>query len=148
MDWSYRGTTQRSVPDGYIGFVYVLHYNDGSYYVGKKLAITIQKRPPLAAELRKRKNAAKRKVVVKLKWRNYEGSTDHSEGKVLIHKEIITWCRKREAMAYIEMDLQIRMGVLFDPLALNRNILGKFYPNILEGEDFGTDSLHQDGEEN
>ena len=135
MEWTYHGQPALVVPEGKIGFVYITHYTDGSYYIGKKLCVTNQKRPPLAAEVRKRKNAAKRIVRTELKWRTYEGSSSIKGGYTLASKEIVSWCNTKQAMTYIEADLQFRSGSLFDTQCLNLNILGKFFPNVLEGED-------------
>lgn len=134
MEWLYKGEPVLAVPDGKIGFVYTTHYSDGSYYIGKKLCITNQKRPPLAAAVKKRKNAAKRIVRTELKWRTYEGSSSIKEGYTLVAKEIVAWCNTKQAMTYMEADLQFRTGALFDTNCLNLNILGKFFPNVLDGE--------------
>jgi len=177
MEWTYKGKEVTNLPPGKIGFVYVTHYSDGSFYIGKKLArsdrispVSLHKKPRpykivkklivrsqmTGKILTKKKEiaAAKRRgvpakmesyyiVPTEHKWREYEGSSDIKDGYTLVAKEITAWCNTERAMTFIETDLQFRTGSLFDVKCLNRNILGKFYPNVLDGEDIdGKDSLH------
>lgn len=134
MEWIYDGVQVTSLPPGKIGFVYATHYSDGSYYIGKKLAVSHRRLKPTKAMLAKRKNAV-RIEPVEHKWREYEGSAVLKDSYTLVAKEILAWCNTKLAMTYMEMDMQFRLGVLFDPKALNMNIAGKFFPNVLAGEE-------------
>jgi len=131
IQWKLNGKPCDDIPLGCIGFVYIIYYTDGTYYVGKKLAKSLRKKKPLVGM---RKNA-RRMVMTEHKWREYEGSTEFSKGRVIKEKEILAWCATKQGMTYIETALQFNMNVLFDKMALNKNILGKFFPNVLEAEE-------------
>ena len=124
------------LPPGVIGFVYVLHYEDGYYYVGKKTARTYRKKhfgKKKLATITDKRLKTYEMVEKELPWRDYEGSTDNSDGHTLVSKEIIYMCTNKMSMTYLEADLQFKNKVLFDEKSLNKNILGKFYDNALEG---------------
>jgi len=131
MNWTYKGEPVTELPEGKIGFVYVTHYTDGSFYIGKKLCLTKRKRKPLVGM---RKNA-RRMVEVELKWKDYEGSSSIKDSYELASKEIVAWCNTKKAMSYIETDLQFRSGALFDEKCLNLNIAGTYFTGVLDGED-------------
>jgi len=78
-----------------------------------------------------------RKVVKENKWKTYEGSSTIKSGYTLKSKEILAWCPTNISMTYIEARMQFVFDALFDPKCLNLNILGKFYPNCLEGVKWG-----------
>lgn len=142
MKWKLNGKDCDEIPGEAIGFVYNITYTDGDYYVGKKLARSVRKimlgKKELAARPTKRHKNYKM-VLKEHPWRDYEGSTVHSEGKTIAKKEIVAWCHTKVAMAYVETSLQITMGVLFDPKALNQNVGGKYFDNVLEKEVFNED---------
>ena len=81
-------------------------------YVGKKLAITTVKKPPLKGQKRKRK------VVKETDWRKYWGSSaallndimHHGEGN--FHREIMHLCETKSEMAYREAEEQFNRRVL------------------------------------
>ncbi len=138
MEWDYKGSPATKVPDGKIGFVYVTHYSDGSYYIGKKLCVSPRKRKLGKKELAARpddRHKNYKMVITEHKWRSYEGSSSIKSGYTLVAKEIVAWCNTKAAMTYMEADLQFRTGALFDTQCLNLNILGKFYPSVLDGEE-------------
>lgn len=166
MEWTYKGKECTEIPEGKIGFVYVIHYDDGSYYIGKKNVYSKRVVPALKSTpedeivyriiLRCKDGRICKSRIDKKKarsfgmkarkepyriingesnWRSYEGSSDFTKSHTLVAKEIICWCNTKAALTYIEADLQFRLGCLFDPMCLNRNILGKFHRNVLDGEE-------------
>ena len=134
MEWEYKGEYITELPPGKVGFVYATHYSDGSYYIGKKLAKSERRKKPTKKQLAVRKNY-KRVEIVEHKWREYEGSASLKDSYTLVAKEILAFCNTKIAMTYMEMDLQFKLGVLFDPKCLNQNIAGKFFPGVLDGEE-------------
>ena len=166
MNWTYKGKEVTELPPGKIGFVYVTHYSDGSYYIGKKTAISNRYRPAIKKSIpenivgrritrdesgkimtsKKTILAAKRRgcpskiekyecIYTEHKWQDYEGSSNIKDSYVLVAKEIVHWGSSKQAITYIEADLQFRTGSLFDERCLNMNILASFYPGVLDGEE-------------
>ena len=130
MIWKYKGSDLTELPEEVVGFVYILHYEDDFYYIGKKLARSLVRRKPLVGM---RKNA-KRMVWTEHKWREYEGSSDYTDDHTLVAKEIVFLCKTKAAMTYMETDLQFRTSCLVDDKSLNYSILGKFYRrSIIDG---------------
>lgn len=109
-----------SIPEGMIGFVYIIHDLPNSMkYVGKKLAITTRKQPPL------RGNKNKRHKQVETNWRDYYGSSERlcdmvaAFGPQQFEREIIHWCRNKNEMSYLEAKEQFDRRVLHDDTYYN-----------------------------
>ena len=128
--WMYGSQEVVDIPDGMVGFVYIITYVDGTYYVGKKLARSLRKKKPLKGM---RKNA-RRMVMVEHKWREYEGSSAIETKSEILNKDILYWCSTARAMTFLEAETQFKLRVLQDKKSLNGNILGKFFRNVLETE--------------
>jgi len=106
--------------------VYVITYEDGKKYIGKKAVRSIKNLPPLKGKKRRRR------VLKNDKFLDYEGS--HGvEGLKILYKEIWYQCSTRKASTYLEHALQFYYNVLFDDDYLNKNIGGKFFDNDLKG---------------
>jgi hypothetical protein len=129
MQWLYQNNIVDSLPEGAIGFVYIIHYKDGRAYVGKKLAVSKTRLKPLKTQ---RKNAVRTKVAEN-KWKSYTGSSKLTEGLEIETKEILAWCSNQRTMTYLENKYLFGYGVLESCAYLNENIGGKFWSNCLDG---------------
>ena len=75
--WLYNNETIVELPDGTVGFVYLItNTKSNKKYIGKKLAQFKKTRPPLKG----RKN--KRRSTVESDWRDYWGSSDQLKADV------------------------------------------------------------------
>ena len=96
VNWTYQGELVETLPDGVVGFVYLItNTTTGRMYVGKKLAKFKRSRPPLKG----RKN--KRRHTVESDWQDYYGSSDlliedvNKLGKEKFKREIIHLCKSK-----------------------------------------------------
>lgn len=129
MHWLYNGAKVNELPDGAIGFVYVIMYEDGRQYVGKKLAVSERRLKPLVGQ---RKNAVRKKTV-ETKWQAYTGSSKLTEGLIIKEKNILAFCSNNRTMTYLENKYLFSLGVLESDIFVNENISGKFWRNCLDG---------------
>ncbi len=113
MQWTYQGKTIDELPEGYIGFVYIItNLTDNRKYIGKKLAQFKKSRPPLKGK----KN--RRKYTVESDWREYWGSSDrlnedvNTIGTDKFTREILFFCRSRAELSYLEAKEQFDRRVL------------------------------------
>ena len=71
MLWTYQNQIVEEIPEGYIGFVYLItNLKTGQKYIGKKLAQFKRTKPPLKGK------KLKRRSTVESDWREYWGSSD------------------------------------------------------------------------
>ena len=130
MNWLHNGkeVTEEMVPDGAIGFVYVItHIPTNRFYIGKKSLTAVRRLKPLKGKVRKR-------VVRKASdWEKYYSSNEWikeqiKEGKEEQPKrEIIEFCYSKKALSYLEVYYQFKHNVLSNENSINENILGKFF---------------------
>jgi hypothetical protein len=113
MAWSYQGKTIEEIPEGYIGFVYIItNIKTGQKYIGKKLAQFKRSKPPLKGK------RLKRRSVVESDWRDYWGSSDRLNADVQalgtenFTREIIYLCKSKAEMSYLEAKEQFERRVL------------------------------------
>lgn len=157
MNWTYNTDIVDTIPEGIYGFIYILTYDDGSMYVGKKQvkscitlpalrngtvrdnAKRISKRVPMTkAELANRTNLQmKNRVMSKIqefdivckesKWKSYEGSCKDIGDRKLVSKQILRFCPDKTNLTYWEVACQCKLDVLTDDRYLNENIGGLYY---------------------
>lgn len=75
-------------------------------------------------------------VTIERDFLRYKGSRDYSLDeveKVVDYIQVIYETTTEVAATYLEAHLQFGQQVLFDDTYLNKNILGKFYDNVLDG---------------
>lgn len=113
--WYYNGEPLTEVPEGYVGFVYVItDKSNGKMYVGKKGFWSKKTLPPLKGKTRKRRS------LVESDWQKYYGSSEmvkellenHGEGN--FHREILYLCKSKSEMGYLEAKEQFDRNVLLD----------------------------------
>jgi hypothetical protein len=113
MQWTYKGKKVTKMPEGVLGFVYLItNVITGRKYIGKKLAEFKKTRPPLKG----RKN--KRRSTVESDWKDYYGSSESLNadvaalGKSKFIREIIHYCPSRGVLSYLEAKEQFDRCVL------------------------------------
>lgn len=113
--WYYNDHPVDEIPPETIGFVYVISdFINHKKYVGKKLARTTRKLPPLKGK----KN--RRHKTVDTDWRTYWGSNTallaeiEKYGERNFRRDIIVWCSNKNSMSYHEAREQFERNVLLD----------------------------------
>ncbi len=110
--WLYENKEMLDKPDGYVGFIYIIHNNtNGRAYVGKKLFESV----------RRVKKSGKTRRVKKTKesdWKDYYGSNDELRadverlGSENFSREVLHLCRSKGECNYLELKEQILRGAL------------------------------------
>ena len=128
MNWHYSKKEIKElsdIPEGCIGFVYIITRPDGSYYVGKKSIYSTVKLKPLKGERKKR-------VVTKeSNWKVYMSSNKDVQKWVNVDREILHWCYTKIELTYYENKALYCLGVLEDENSMNGNISGKIYKDSI-----------------
>ncbi len=113
MTWYYQDKEVTDIPEGAIGFVYIItNLVDNRKYIGKKLAQFKRSRKPLKG----RKN--KRRGTKESDWRDYWGSSDNllrdveELGTDKFTREILHYCKSRGLASYLEAKEQFDRRVL------------------------------------
>lgn len=113
--WYYNGEPLTEVPEGYVGFVYIItDKSNDKMYVGKKGFWSRKTLPPLKGKTRKRRS------LVESDWKDYYGSS--IEVKQLVeesggnnfYREILHLCKSKSEMGYLEAKEQFDRNVLLD----------------------------------
>ena len=133
--WTYNGNPIKSHDDlkpDCTDFVYLISYEDGRKYIGKKTVKSQRKLKPTKAQLAIRKNYV-RKEVVNLPFVDYVGSSKLTESLTIVSKEILHQCSTKKAATYIESALLFQYDAIFIDEYINENIGGKFFDNDLQG---------------
>lgn len=138
--WTYQGIEVKEAPQKAKAFVYLLEFDDGTKYVGKK---------NLHSTRRKKVIGKKRKVVTtsESNWKTYNSSSQEVKTKLksgdkLIKREIIRWCYTLGEATYWEAYWQFQWGVLLDSNWLNRWISVRLYKQNMKDTD-DTDNTGQ-----
>jgi len=113
MEWTYQGKPVDSIPEGVIGFVYLItNLTNDKKYIGKKLTQFKKTRPPLKGKTRKRRTTAESD------WRDYWGSSDYLNEDVNVlgtdkfTREILYYCTSKAELSYLEAKEQFDREVL------------------------------------
>lgn len=135
MQWTYQGNTVDEIPEGKLGFVYLItNLKTGQKYIGKKLAQFKRTKPPLKGK------KLKRRSTVESDWRDYWGSSDRlnadvaSLGPENFTREILYYCTSKAEMSYIEAREQ------FDRRVLETD---EYYNGIINCRVGGSDKLRK-----
>lgn len=145
MSWKYKGeyiTECKDMSKDVFGFIYkITNTNTGQYYIGKKQVISVRKRNFGKKEiaLLEDKRVKKYEMVVKESdWKTYRSSNNEvknwfeSDDETYCTLEILRFCSNKKSLTYYELQEQFSHDVLGDELALNDNLLGKFFRKDLE----------------
>jgi hypothetical protein len=127
--WLYKGENVSKLPDTIRYFVYHIKYKDGAEYIGSKVVRSEVRLKPLKGM---RVNA-KRTSLKESNWRKYAGSSQFSIGREIETKEILYLCTNKRTATYLEARELFNRSALESDTYLNKNILGKFYDNCLDG---------------
>ena len=113
MTWTYKNKTITDIPEGIIGFVYLItNITNNRKYIGKKLTQFKRSKKPLKGRTNKRR------YTVESDWRDYYGSSDELTadvellGKDKFKREIMFWCSSKSELSYIEAREQFNHKVL------------------------------------
>ena len=113
MTWLYKNKTVEEIPEGYIGFVYIItNTTNNRRYIGKKLTQFKRSKKPLKGRTNKRR------YTVESDWKDYYGSSDELTadvellGKDKFKREIMFWCSSKSELSYIEAREQFTHKVL------------------------------------
>lgn len=161
MSWIYDGKNIDFLPKEVIGFVYMIIYTNGQKYIGKKIAKTFLKKPTLKsgemrpeashqikrlvpmtkAELAAQPKSSKKKnklvpydiIPIESNWKSYTGSSKETEDLTIKEKHILHLCTNKMTLTYLETQELFDRRVLIGETYVNKNILGKFYDNCMDG---------------
>ena len=113
MTWTYKNKTIEDIPEGIIGFVYLItNITNNRKYIGKKLTQFKRSKKPLKGRTNKRR------YTVESDWKDYYGSSDELTadvellGKDKFKREIMFWCKSKSELSYIEAREQFTHKVL------------------------------------
>jgi hypothetical protein len=113
VQWTFQNQIIDEIPEGYIGFVYIItNKTTGQKYIGKKLAQFKRIKPPLKGK------KLKRRSVVESDWREYYGSSDRLNADVQtlgpenFTREILYLCKSKAELSYLEAREQFERRVL------------------------------------
>lgn len=138
MNWIYTTGGNNIVlkvpPQGVIGFVYMINFDNGKSYIGRKNFWSHRKRKFGKKELAKLtdKRLKKYEIVTKeSNWISYTSSNDdvnelikNGEG---YKKTILRLCMSKKELSYFEEKYLFMNGVLESDRFLNMNIAGRYY---------------------
>lgn len=130
--WTYRDQTFDCIPEGLVGFVYLITAPDGRKYIGKKqfFSRTSKLKPGKSRRTWKTKES---------NWRVYLSSCDELKalaelfGPESFRRELLHLCASKREMSYLETAEQFRRDVLYARLPdgtreyINSNISGKWF---------------------
>lgn len=138
MNWIYKNKTITEIPEGYVGFIYLLSLPDGTKYVGKK-SFTFKKT--------KQVKGKRKSIKVPSDWEDYYGSSDYFKelieqvGKDKVIRQILHLCKSKAEMTYLETwEIFNRHALLKEEYAngwvscrvRKANIMGKLDPKQLK----------------
>lgn len=146
MEWTYRDTDKiiDEVPKNAYGFIYIIYYEDGTKYIGKKNFYSIQTKPRKKDNQKRsnhvrftykiKNNTREYKEVIRQEtdWRTYTGSSKEIPKDLkIIKKKIIAIVNTKIRLTYLEAKFCFNLAVLEQEEYRNTNVLGSFYQGRL-----------------
>tara|TARA_R110000822_G_scaffold33947_4_gene96430 strand:- start:665 stop:1108 length:444 start_codon:yes stop_codon:yes gene_type:complete len=140
MDWTKNGFEDFSVPSNAFGFVYMIEFNNGDKYLGKKNLNSKRKRnfgKKEAALVTDKRRKLYEIVISESNWRKYESSNPDVRQRIKngeCHtKTILKWAYSPKELTYLEIKYMFKKDVLNPEYNwLNDNVLGKFFKKEIE----------------
>lgn len=133
--WKYKNKYVKEIPEGYVGFIYLITNNlNGWIYVGKKVFNFNRKKKLTKKEKLEPENKRKKCKIVTTdsKWEDYWGSSKTLQedidkyGKENFTRTIICYCTDKRELTYKEVWWQFKYNVL-EVDSYNFSILGRFF---------------------
>lgn len=130
MTWYYNDAVVEELPEGTVGFVYLItNLQNDRKYVGKKLAKFSKTKTKTVT--RKDGTKAKKKIRSKVDsdWLSYYGSSNELSSDISalgvenFKREILYFCSSKAACSYLEAKLQFQYNVLESDAWYNNNIM-------------------------
>lgn len=121
MSWHYRGEKVDVIPEGYIGFVYLItNLKTDQKYIGKKLAQFKKTRYKTVKLKNGSKKRKKIKETIDSDWQTYWSSSQELKSDVAqlgeenFTRQILRYCRSKTELSYFEAKYQFDNDVLLD----------------------------------
>lgn len=140
MKWVYNNKEVDILPEGTYGFIYLIEYEGGYKYIGKKQCMSYITKPALKNGLTREgciriaKNIKGKRVYFDIEtkesnWRTYLGSAkdDRVKGLSIIKKTILQLSSNKINLTFNEVEWLVKSDVLRDDKYLNANIAGQYY---------------------
>jgi Putative endonuclease segE, GIY-YIG domain len=141
LTWYYQGNKITTVPEGVIGFVYLItNTSSGRMYVGKKLfhfSKTTYKTIKLKNGTKKRKRI---RGKIESDWQDYYGSSDNLNsdiaklGKDKFKREILYYCKSKSECSYVEAREQFTRKVLESDDYYNGHVQVRVHKKNINGK--------------
>lgn len=119
MTWMYNGTVITELPEGCVGFVYLItNRSNRKKYVGKKLAKFAKTTYKMILQKNGKKVKKKIRSAVPSDWAEYYGSSDaltkdiELVGKQYFTREVLHFCYSKSECNYLEAREQFDRRVL------------------------------------
>lgn len=139
--WIYQEREVKEVPEGAYGFIYLIVFTDGSKYIGRKNFYSTRRVAPLASG--KVREGARRgythykgtrkyydEITKESNWKEYQGSSTEAKLRIPEEKHILEYTYTERETTYLEVKYLFTYEVLESEGFLNKNILGRFYPEV------------------
>ena len=139
MTWIYDEKIVKEVPEGYVGFVYIItHKATGKYYIGKK-SFYFKKTRQVKGK--------KKRYLAESDWQDYYGSSETIiedvavQGVDAFERKILRYCKSKAELSYYEAKYQFERNAILDPNSYNswisvrvrRAHLGKLIEELKNG---------------
>jgi len=134
MNWKYKNIEFNEAPNGYVGFIYMIKFEDGKRYIGKKNFFSLRKRNFGKKELKliTDKRLKKYEMVSKeSNWKDYCSSNTEVASKIKngdrYVKDILSFGTCSKHLTFLEEQYLYFHRVLYNENYLNDNISGRFF---------------------
>lgn len=118
------------IPEKAYGFLYIItHIPSGKRYLGRKYLTKAKTKTVKGKKIKSR---------ISSDWKDYWGSSPYllewieKEGKENFTREIILWSNGRGELNFLEVEMQVKLNTIRDPLWINSNVSAKYYRKNVE----------------
>lgn len=119
----WKNTLSAKEIEDYVGFVYMItEVKTGRYYIGQKKYWFANNKKPLKGK--KNRRLGKKESNWKLYWGSSNKLNEHiaKVGTKGFERKILKHCKTQFDLSYTELEWQVKMNALFDPLCWNELI--------------------------